>query len=238
MLPIALSLLLAITFTRAAPVEQDNLAFAAEVLGSVTPQQMSCLRDANYRVALVEAYTDGQFIPDSIPNAWFAVTTGMGVEIYMTPNALHSKTAKQQVDETIQGLISKGLTIKQLWVKITDVSKWTPSIMFNDNFLGEVMAAINAHGRKVGIITNSAAFYEITPGLGYYMHNVKLWYGNSKLVTCDRVEENQTANFNDFKSFADWTKPDAKECCVGRKLCDITVNSNVVSKDSIWTPPS
>ncbi|RCN37260.1 hypothetical protein ANCCAN_16852 [Ancylostoma caninum] len=153
----------------------------------------------------------------------------------MTPDATLEKSAKQQVDETITGLISKGLTVTDLWIKVTDLSKWTPSISFNNVFLIELVDAVKAHGRKVGIITNSEAFYKITPGLDHYSDDVKLWYGDSKPMMCNGTEG---TNFEDFEPFAGWSNPDAKEYCVGAKVCGVTINGNVVSAASIWTPSS
>ncbi|KIH55620.1 hypothetical protein ANCDUO_14218 [Ancylostoma duodenale] len=176
----------------------EKLAYAAEVFGEVTPSQMACLRKENYMVALVEAYSNGEFKQNAIPTAWNAVYTetlkcrkllgNMGIEVYMTPDATLKKSAKQQVDETIMGLISKGLTVTDLWIKVTDLSKWSPSISFNNVFLYELVNAVKSHGRKVGIITDSEAFYKITPGLDHYSDDVRLWYGDSSPVTCTGQE--------------------------------------------------
>ncbi|KAL6741713.1 hypothetical protein Aduo_014941 [Ancylostoma duodenale] len=228
------SFLLVFTVAYAAPVD-DKLAYAAEVFGEVTPTQMACLRKENYMVALVEAYSNGEFKQNAIPTAWNAVYSNMGMEVYMTPDATLKKSAKQQVDETIMGLISKGLTVTDLWIKVTDLSKWSPSISFNNVFLYELVNAVKSHGRKVGIITNSEAFYKITPGLDHYSDDVRLWYGDSSPVTCTGQEG---ADFGDFKPFAGWGKPDAKQYCVGAKVCGVTINGNVVSTASIWTPSS
>ncbi|EYC11267.1 hypothetical protein Y032_0051g2108 [Ancylostoma ceylanicum] len=226
--------LLVFTIVHAAPA-CDKLAYAAELFGEVTPSQMACLRKEQYKVALVEAYSNGKFNDDAIPTAWNAVYTNMGIEVYMIPDTTLEKSAKQQVDETIMGLISKGLTVTDLWIKATDLSKWNSSIMFNYVFLSELVNAVKAHGRKVGIITSSEAFYKITPGMDHVSDDVRLWYTISEPQQCNGTEG---ADFGDFQSFAGWMKPDAKQYCVGAKACDVTINGNVVSPASIWTPSS
>ncbi|KIH54495.1 hypothetical protein ANCDUO_15358 [Ancylostoma duodenale] len=132
----------------------------------------------------------------------------MGGEVYLTPDANIDKSAKQQVDETLNGMISHGMPITRLWIK--------------------------ARKRTVGIITNSKIYYKLFTGLYNYVANDRIWYTNPEPVTCNGQE---VANFDDFKPFAGWVKPSAKQLCVAAKECGITINRNIVKPGYIWIPP-
>ncbi|RCN35220.1 hypothetical protein ANCCAN_18935, partial [Ancylostoma caninum] len=72
MIAITLSLLV-FTAVYAAPVEQVNITYAAEVFGRVELHQMQCLHKKDYKIILFEAYADGKFDNDVKATVWTAV---------------------------------------------------------------------------------------------------------------------------------------------------------------------
>ncbi|KAL6733753.1 hypothetical protein Aduo_004375 [Ancylostoma duodenale] len=233
MIAITLSLLV-FTAAYAAPAEKVNISYAAEVFDRVEVDQMECLHKKNYKLILFEAYKDGKFNHHVRATMWTAINDKMGGEVYLTPDANIDKSAKQQVDETLNGMISHGMPITRLWIKITDEKKWTSSLHYNDFFLNDLVMAAEARKRTVGIITNSKIYYKLFTGLYNYVANDRIWYTNPEPVTCNGQE---VANFDDFKPFAGWVKPSAKQLCVAAKECGITINRNIVKPGYIWIPP-
>ncbi|EYB98235.1 hypothetical protein Y032_0133g1787 [Ancylostoma ceylanicum] len=233
MIAIALSLLV-FTAAHAAPTKQVNITYAAEVFGRIETDQMQCLHKKNYKIILYEAYADGKFDDNVKATMWTAINDKMGGEVYMTPDATIEKSAQQQMDETLNGMIRHGMPITRIWIKIADEKKWSSSINYNDFFLNDLVMAAEARGRSVGIITNSKAFYRTFTGLYDFVGEDRIWYTTPEPVTCT---DKKGANFDDFVPFGGWRKPSAKQYCVGENVCGITINGNIVKPGFIWIPP-
>ncbi|PAV61899.1 hypothetical protein WR25_19025 [Diploscapter pachys] len=214
------------------PSQLAAYAYAVDFAQVATVAQMQCLRQNSYSTAFVRAYNpagQGSFDANSCTNINNAYSAGLGIEIYMTPQPMSSKTGYQQLDEVYNGLNSRGITVRAIWIQVTSPINWPTNSNTNINFINSIIARARQYSLSVGIYTSAYDWNQITGGWTGAGNDVMLWYWN---VRGGGVSGESPPNFSDFAPFGCWNSPTAKQFAQVEQVCSITVNRDVYMSGS------
>jgi len=217
------------------PSELATYQYAVDFSQLATVSQMSCLKQNGYSTAFVRAYNpagQGSFDVNSCTNINNAYSAGLGVEIYMTPQPMSSKAGYQQVDEVYNGLNSRGITVRAVWIQVTSPVNWPTNSNTNINFINSMVSRARQYSLSVGIYTSQYDWNQITGGWTGVGNDVMLWYWN---VYGGGASGETPANFNDFRAFGCWNAPTVKQFAQVESVCSITVNRDVYLSGSSTT---
>ncbi|KAK0428742.1 hypothetical protein QR680_010983 [Steinernema hermaphroditum] len=204
-----LLLLLALVFTNAlgseATTSEDQyVGYALDTTYPATVMQLHCLWQQGYRFAFVGVYnSDGQgnVYPYAAENLLNAQRAGLGIYAYISPATQSRKTATAQFQETYYTLLKEGqLTLKHVWLQVTNPISWPNNPQRNIAFIHEFLRAAASFGVKVGIYTNWYDWEQITGN--WQLNGYELWYWNTNGVGEHASGVN---SFNDFRPFAGFT---------------------------------
>ncbi|VDO42026.1 unnamed protein product [Haemonchus placei] len=207
-----------------------STASAFDLAYSASVSTFQCFKQLKYNVAFIRAYTgdfQGQIDPYSVTNIQNAAATGLGTEVYMTPQPTSSKTGAQQFDEMYNMLIGGNIYIKSIWVQVVSPDDWTSSSTTNINFLNSILTRAMQLGLTVGVYTSKHEWNQITDHATTL--NVRLWYW--KTNGSGEADESP-ANFKDFKEFGSWTTPTVKQYGQFETICGLIVNRDIYSTSS------
>ncbi|GMR38479.1 hypothetical protein PMAYCL1PPCAC_08674, partial [Pristionchus mayeri] len=221
----AAPLLLLSTLLVAASAQQYGYAVDISQGGSLSA--FNCLRSNHYSSVFIRVYKpDGNGGVDTagILNVGPAFNSGLGVEVYMTPNPLSSKSANTQVDELVKAMRSGGVQAKSVWVLVTSPINWKQVQATNLNFIKTVISRFSSYGINIGIYTSRYDWQQITGNAGYLGSNIRLWYWNVYGLGPDGESP---ANFLDFRPFGQWSIAAVKQFGQYESLCGFTVNRNI-----------
>ncbi|CAD6192056.1 unnamed protein product [Caenorhabditis auriculariae] len=213
-----------------APAVTSNSAtyqYAVDFAVPASTSQLSCLKQAGYSAIFIRAYSpagQGTFDTNSCQTIMNAAAVGLGVEAYITPQPSSSKQGYQQLDETYQGLTSRGITVRSIWIQVTSPANWPGTATSHVNFLNSMITRAQQYGLAVGIYTSYYDWNQITNGWTNVGSQVMVWYWS---VFGGGVSGESPANFSDFRPFGNWKTATAKQFAQVETVCQLTVNRDV-----------
>jgi hypothetical protein len=168
-----------------------------------------CLRE-NYDVsfATVRAHHSWGGVdlnaPRTVAAAWAGGLTN--VDVYLFPCSF-GRSAAYQVNSTLAFLESENVTFGRVWLDIewnfTPGCEWNSTDWrVNCDFLGQLVDAVVARGRMVGIYVGLAFWEQYMAMKCEIAKDYPLWYARY---------DNDPKNYNDFRPYGGWTAPNVKQ---------------------------
>uniref|UniRef100_A0A914PY73 Uncharacterized protein n=1 Tax=Panagrolaimus davidi TaxID=227884 RepID=A0A914PY73_9BILA len=112
------------------------------------------------------------------------------------------KTAKEQIQDTLNFVQNEGVQIGRLWIDVQDGDiYWELNQSFNQAFILEAVKEVEAMGLKVGIYTNKTHWEKIVGNEWNAVANKPLWWDNWS----------GKKSFDDFVPFGGWKFPDLQQ---------------------------
>ena len=188
-----------------------------QLLGIGVAEQItdfSCFPSQGYVLAFIRAYQNsGKVDNHAKANILAAAHAGMYINIYINPCPKCNITPELQVDQVIKEL--KDTTYVTAIVMIKRRDNWGIDKVSNCQFLKAMLTEIKKNG--------------ITPAIGSDIDPWSTIMGSDCIVNTyasDLLWEkpDKKMNFDNFKSFGGYTKPNAKEYDSGVSLCNQTVD--------------
>lgn len=203
-------------------------ANAVDISTLMTQAAFTCYKSNNVQAAFIRVYMPTGAVDTNGPtNIQRATSANLGIEIYMQPQASSSRQCGQQLDDALNYLSASSVTVRSIWLQVTQPINWPNSPSANQNFIISCIQRAAQRNIGIGVFTNSYDWGQITSGWAswsQYNPNLKLWYWANN----GNGPSGQTvANFNDFANFAGFTTPLVKQYAVGMSLCSTTVNYDV-----------
>ncbi len=194
---------------------------AISAVSAVTPF-MDIWEEIDDAKCTLQSFTDivlrvykstGAVEPNFAKNVKLLADTGLKYELsaYIAP-CLTCEVATQ-AKEILAAI--KGIALKMVWVSVE--GRWNPDRQKNKQFLTELLAELTKGGVTAGIHTDMWSWQFI---MGREVHDFadrKLWYTN----------HNGRQDSNDFRPFAGWTTPNAKQYQGAAELCGDTINKDI-----------
>jgi len=197
---------------------------------TLTVAQFQCFRQGGYATVFLRAYMptgNGQVDPNGARNVLNANSAGLGVEIFVTPQASGSKTGAQQFDETYSAMTGAGVNLRSVWLQVTSPANWPQNTATNQNFILSFVNRAKTRSLTVGIYSNFYDWQQITANWNTLQNSagqVNLWYWN---VNGGGVSGETSADFSDYRAFGGWSQPSLKQFGQVETVCSITVNRDV-----------
>jgi len=214
----------------AVPVEKITYANAVDVSAATSTSTFSCYKQSNYMTAFIRVYqpaNGGSVDPNGPANVQNAISGGLGVEVFVVPQPVGSKTGAQQLDEAYTYLTNFGVNVRSMWIQVTTPINWPSNSQNNANFVNSFLTRGQQRNLGVGIYTNAYDWQQITQnwnGWTVIPGGVNLWYWN---VNAPGAAGQTANNFNDFTSFSGFTSPIVKQFGQNINVCGTTVNLDV-----------
>ncbi|KHJ84997.1 hypothetical protein OESDEN_15282, partial [Oesophagostomum dentatum] len=206
-------------------------AYAVDLDSATSYQAFSCMKSYGYRAVFIRGYNPsgmGSFDLNCVSNVRNANQAGLGTEVFMTPQPRSTKRGSQQFLELYQGLKNANMQVNTIWLQVTSPINWDTNRQQNINFLNEIISTANSYGVRIGFYTNAYDWNQI---LGTAtVDNAMLWYWN---VYGGGVSGETAPNFDDFRQFAKFTRPVAKQFGQVEYLCGVQVNRDVYAVNSL-----
>jgi len=186
------------------------------------------------QTVFIRAYMpNGLVDTNAVLNVNYASQANLGIEVFMSPQGASSKQCAQQLTETYNYLTSNAITVRTIWLQVTQPISWPNSNISNQNFIISCIQQANSLNLGFGIFTNNYDWRQITGGWANwvnYNRNTKLWYWNNN----GNGASGQTPmNYNDFAPFSAFTTPVVKQYAVAMSLCSTTVNYDVYTTGKV-----
>ncbi|CAJ0608311.1 unnamed protein product [Cylicocyclus nassatus] len=205
-----------------------NYAYAVDIDKAMTASTFNCFKKSGYSAVFIRAYNpqgSGLFDANALNNIRNAYSTGLGTEIFMTPQPKSPKTGAVQFKEMYDGLKKDKINIKTVWVQVTSPVGWGTDSKKNLAFLNDIAKTAISSGIKVGYYTNVHDWNQITKNTPITTPNTPLWYWNTNGAG---VSGETPANFNDFCPFGGFKKATVKQFGQSVSICGVVgVNRDV-----------
>ncbi|KAK6765992.1 hypothetical protein RB195_025730 [Necator americanus] len=177
-----------------------NLAATGfDAIGAISTSQFECMKTHGYSFFIGRVFrSNGAVDSQGIQNIKNAKAAGIShVDGYIFPCTSSScASAATQISETSKALKSAGATVGMLWLDI-ETYQWPSDHTKNREFIEAMGKELTSLGYKWGVYSNYNNWESIT-GLDYTgMSSKSLWWATY----------NGQANFNNFKAFGGWSKP-------------------------------
>lgn len=217
----ALSLLVVASATRSGSGGSFGLDVSLATAPHISDAEWTCMRSrGNYAFAVVEAFNGGYGRTDALAEVLRrSQRAGFSVDVYsfMCPRCGNSaKSASDLAAYLLRNASFSG----RLWLDVEQCNGcWESDLTANCNFVKSLASAYQRAGIRVGVYT-SVGEWPSTVGSGCSLSSLPLWYAHYDGVP----------SFEDFRPFAGWTKPTAKQ------FADHADNSCGVSIDRNWKP--
>ncbi|WKY06600.1 hypothetical protein Q1695_006633 [Nippostrongylus brasiliensis] len=171
---------------------------------------------------LYAPYQSGVADPHACDNIRNALSAGVIISGYMTPEPNSVKTGAEQFDEMYTNLKNNQIYLRNIWIQVTSPINWSANTTVNINFVNSILFRAEQNGINTGIFTN---FYDWSQIMGSAaVSNASLWYWN----TYGAGESNETPPiFEDFRPFGGWTQPTIKQFAQVETVCGAIVNRDV-----------
>lgn len=177
------------------------------------------MKNNGYSFAVLRGYHSyGAIDTNAVQGLTNAKTVGLTTDVYLFP--CRSKNAANQVNEMMNGISSS--LYGMVWLDIeTNTSPgcgWSTDHNSNCAFVGELLHAVKAKGKKPGIYASSYMWTQIMGSATACTNYASepLWYAHY-----DHIQ-----SFSDFKSFGGWTKPNIKQYSGTTSVCGASVDLN------------
>uniref|UniRef100_A0A0N5AMS1 Lysozyme n=1 Tax=Syphacia muris TaxID=451379 RepID=A0A0N5AMS1_9BILA len=206
--------------------------YAATIYSSVTPSALSCMRQAGYSAVFVRVYKpDGAGVVDydGFNTIKKAVSAGVGVEIFVTPQPQSTKSAVTQFDEVYQAARSNNIDLRSIWLQVTSPINWPNQVTSNINFITSFLNRAAQYNLNAGIYTNWYDWQQITGGYTAKLNNVRLWYWNAY---GNGITAASSLDFSDFRAFGSFSSPIIKSYSLAANVCNVIVNQNIFSNSN------
>ncbi|CAJ0608310.1 unnamed protein product [Cylicocyclus nassatus] len=205
-----------------------NYAYAFDINQAITASTFNCFKKYGYSAVFIRAYNpqgSGLFDANAPNNIRNASSTGLGTEVFMSPQPKSTKTGAVQFKEMYDGLKKNKIDIKTVWVQVTSPANWGTDSKKNLAFLNDIARTAISSGIKVGYYTNVHEWNQITKNTKITTPNTPLWYWN----TNGAGPSGETpANFNDFRPFGGFKKATVKQFGQSESICGVVgVNRDV-----------
>jgi len=197
----------------------------------VSKEAFKCMKKNGYGTASIRIYfpaRSGSIDANGKDNIMNALAAGLGVEAFVHPNPLSSKSGATQFSESQWYYNDKGITIRRMWLVVSDPMLWSSNVQSNVNFINSFISQTRQDRVEVGIYTSWYDWFMITGDESVQQHgDVLLWYWHTLGEGASRKTD---PGFSDFRSFGDWKKPTIKEFVIDENVCGVTVNRNAFVK--------
>jgi len=197
----------------------NGAVYGNDVSTAVSTSQYQCLKQKGYVFTIIRAWRS-LCSPD--PNAPGTIKAAhaagiKNVNVYMFPAFACGKSAKQQVEDTINHLA--GSKFGMLWMDIEGAgSNWSKDQSKNRAWLREAVA--HAHKRlgkgRVGVYSLASAWNVVMGSSCTEFSNLPLWYAHF----------DRNPSFSDWRSFGGWKKPAIKQFNDGPSVCGVGMDHN------------
>jgi len=197
--------------------------FAVDVSVAVSSYQFGRLKSSGYNTAFVRVYSpsgNGQVDGNARTNLQNAYSQGVGTEVYVQPAPNGFKSASSQFTDTYNALQGYGITIKAIWLKVSDPITWNSNQQTNINFINNFIQTAQRYGVTPGIFTNWYDWKQITSGVSNFS-NVRLWYWNT---LGEGAYAESYYDFTDFRAFGGWNSPIVKSYGLAEYKNGVLVN--------------
>ncbi len=192
--------------------------YGADTSSLVSESGWSCLKSQRgVSFAVIRCFMEtGAVDPNCASAVHNARAAGLKTDVYFFP-ALRLG-ANASVDQFARDVSAKGISFGRVWLDI-EKAEWT-SCAHNVPYVFDLYHRLREKGFRVGIYSNSFMWSSI-------MCNAKfkdappLWYAH--------YESPPNPSFSDFKPFASWSAPFAKQYEGGHTNCGVNYDAN-------WTP--
>lgn len=152
-----------------------------DIENAVVFTSMQCLLSAGVEFATVRAYTDlGSFEDSAIANLRFLQNLGLPADIYM--GSCRGRDATTQANDMLDSLPSN--LYNKVWIVVQKNKNqgcdWgSYAAAGNCEYLKQILAAVKARGKEVGIFSDYYSWQSIFKSLTgcAEVGNYPLWYG-------------------------------------------------------------
>lgn len=118
--------------------------------------------------------------------------------------------------EVLEYLKDENVEIDRLWIDVG--ARWTNNSEKNIEFLESLIRPVESYGIKFGISTTRYRWRKTMNNTTKFSVNTPLWYSNL----------NDKNSFDDFQTFAGWTKPSMKQNRIDMKECGVVFDRNFI----------
>uniref|UniRef100_A0A0N5BT77 Glycoside hydrolase n=1 Tax=Strongyloides papillosus TaxID=174720 RepID=A0A0N5BT77_STREA len=206
-------------------------AYAIDVKGSFSVSQFRCIKLSNYSAIFTQIYSPingGSVDIYGSKNVVFANQVGLGTEAYINPSPQSIKRSYIQFDEAYNQLISAGIKVRTIWLKVTKPLLWKQNSSYNVDFIKGMITRARSRGVTLGIFTNWYDWDQITGSTTtFQQYNLPLWYWD---VYGFGSGAESPANFDDFRSFGSFSYIKAKEYALIEWFCSAVISKVVYEK--------
>ncbi|XGW32721.1 hypothetical protein V3C99_017336 [Haemonchus contortus] len=178
------------------------VSFAAtgfDAIGAISASQFECMKSHGHSFFIGRVFrSNGAVDSQGIQNIKNAHAGGIAnVDGYIFPCLSSScPSASKQISEASTALKNAGAKVGMLWLDI-ETYQWPSDHAKNRAFIEEMGKELTSLGYNWGVYSNYNNWQSIV-GLDYTgMKGKQLWWATY----------NNEANFNNFKAFGGWTKP-------------------------------
>jgi len=218
-------------------VSAVNYGYGVDIFSGdfVSKKAFQCMRNNGYGAASIRIYSpagSGSIDRNGKDNIMNAIAANLGVETFVQPNPLSSKSGATQFSESQNYYSGQGITISRIWLVVSDPMKWSSNMQSNINFINSFISQARQGRVEVGIYTNWYDWLLITGGYSVQRSgNVLLWYWHT---LGQGISAETDPNFSDFRSFSGWQTPAIKQFGIVEAVCGVNVNRDafVTSADS------
>ncbi|CAJ0609728.1 unnamed protein product [Cylicocyclus nassatus] len=199
-----------------------GISFAAtgfDASASLTTEQFKCMKSHGYSFFIGRVHqSTGAVDSHGIQNLKNAKAAGItNVDGYIFPCTTSScASPASQVQSTVNALKSAGASVGMLWLDI-EIYHWPADHTKNREFIEAMGKELTASGHNWGVYSSYNNWQSIV-GLDYTgLSHKQLWWATY----------NNEANFNNFKAFGGWTKPNIHQYQGDAKgPCGFSIDNN------------
>uniref|UniRef100_A0AC35TIE4 Lysozyme n=1 Tax=Rhabditophanes sp. KR3021 TaxID=114890 RepID=A0AC35TIE4_9BILA len=195
-------------------------AYGVDISQGASVANFQCLLKSGYKTVFTQVYINsGNGLVDTagIQNVKNAYSAGMGTEVFISPSPNSNKQGYQQFDETLAALKKAGINVRTIWLKVSYPIHWSNNLQYNVNFIQSIITRAKSNAITVGIYTNFYDWAQITGSTtAFTQYKMPLWYWG---ILGYGPSAEGTADFKDFRAFASWNAPAAKEYASTETAC-------------------
>ncbi|CAI5445331.1 unnamed protein product [Caenorhabditis angaria] len=147
------------------------------------------------------------------------------IEAFMAPTMFAKLSGSEQFDVVANNFRNNSIGfVNTVYISVNDTKLFSTNTTANSAFIESIVTRGMQLKYNVGIFTNSKLWKKITDNYDGLDGNVRLWYWANN---GEGIMNEGAPNFNDFKSFGNWAKPDIKQFAKNEMVDGAKVNRNV-----------
>lgn len=194
--------------------------YGVDVSTALSSSEVSCMKSGHAveyvcsRVYTEDCHSDSAALPT------FKATHANHLDFQGYHFPCQSKSAQQQVDDSVAFLKHNGINATTIWLDI-EKANWPSDTARNTKFISDLGGRYKSHGYDVGIYTAAWSWTPITGDTHSLSSHYRLWW-----PAYARVPD---PSFKDFSPFGGWSKPALHQFRGNQNLCGANV-------DASWRP--